>query len=260
MSEQLKIEKLLRDVGEVLLSYWPGGKKASKKLDISEKSDGSIVTKADEAANELLSSTLLSIYPDDLVVSEEEESSFGLLAESSKGRGVWIIDPLDGTSHFAHGLDDFSVLAARKLDGAIVSSYMYFPALELFLSAEGDIAATENASTIEVSDTELVRNGKLHVRNCDVSKQELCDREPYDSGYAFRLLCVGKLDGIIIRMSNHKLWDLAAPSLILKNAGGKMTTESGAEIPLGSVYPDYKYLVASNGACHEELLALVPKE
>jgi fructose-1,6-bisphosphatase/inositol monophosphatase family enzyme len=79
-----------------------------------------------------------------------------------------------------------------------------------------------------------------------------------DSGLALLKVANGELDGAIIRMTTHREWDLAAPMAVLREAGGRVSDQTGAEIPCGRGIVDFSYCIASNGLIHEELQAIIP--
>jgi fructose-1,6-bisphosphatase/inositol monophosphatase family enzyme len=81
-----------------------------------------------------------------------------------------------------------------------------------------------------------------------------------DSGLAFLTLCTGDFDGFILKIRTHREWDLAAPTLMVEESGGKVTDEHGAPIRFAENSMTYRYLVASNGVLHDELLALIPDQ
>jgi 3'-phosphoadenosine 5'-phosphosulfate (PAPS) 3'-phosphatase len=80
-----------------------------------------------------------------------------------------------------------------------------------------------------------------------------------DSGLAFLTLCTGDFDGFILHIKSHREWDLAAPALMVQEAGGRVTDEDGKEVIFGEGSISYKYLVASNTVLHEDLLRLIPR-
>ena len=254
--KEKKLKESIRSAGDALLRLWPGGKGDSvHELQVEKKSDGSIVTTADFQSNEILVSTIQLLFPDDVILSEELPID---TSASSPGR-CWIIDPLDGTHHFAEGRDDFSILVCLKEDTCLHRGYMFFPARDHFLIAARDQGVTLNGSPVTVSQFSQPRDGAIYVRNFSSSSGKGVYPHPMDSGMAFFSLCSGMLDGVMIRMTHHKIWDIAAPLVAVREAGGVVTDESGNEIVLADHEISFRYLVASNGACHEYLLALLKK-
>jgi fructose-1,6-bisphosphatase/inositol monophosphatase family enzyme len=78
-----------------------------------------------------------------------------------------------------------------------------------------------------------------------------------DSGLALALVASGELDGAIIRMLTHREWDIAAPMAVLREAGARVSDETGREVPLGVGGIGFSYLVVSNDLVHDQLLDVV---
>lgn len=242
-TEQLR--SLLRAAGECLLGFWPGGEGGSA-LRSEQKADGSLVSQADLAANALLTSELRRLFPDDGIHSEEAAYD----AAQWKASRVWIIDPLDGTDVFLRGRDEFSVLVALTVEGRPVLAFMYFPARKLLLEAEAGRGASINGKPLSVSAHAQPRRLGVYARNCTLGNRELLYPERLDSGLSFLMLVQGELDAVAFRLSKLKEWDLAAPSLIVEEAGGKVSDGEGKAVSFraGELPPSY---IASNSACHE---------
>lgn len=254
--EAKNLEALIRTVGDALIPYWPGDKTSAKgqSLVIYDKPDGTKVTEADHAANEILVAGLRELFPHDALVSEEGPKDEG---HQSMSR-VWIVDPLDGTHSFIAGKDDFSVLVGLAIDTKIVWGAMYFPIKKVYAQAAiGTGARLSQGVMGKVSDSQSIRERGIYYRYCELKGGELLYPEWMDSGMAFLALCRGEFDGIIMRMKSHQEWDLAAPAVLLAESGGVMTDENGSPIKFNQGKIGFKYLVASNGKVHRQLLELI---
>lgn len=254
--ESQSLEKLIREVGAILKEYWPGdpSSQKGKQLTIYDKSDGSKVTEADFAANEVLVAGLRKLFPKDAIVSEEGPKDDGHQTMSR----VWIVDPLDGTHSFIAGKDDFSVLVGLSVGTQIKWGGLYFPVKEVFAIASAGNGALLNGTTRgKVSDRTQIKEQGIYYRNCELNGGSLLYPNWMDSGMAFLALCRGEFDGVIIRMKTHQEWDLAAPAVMVTESGGIMTDERGDPIRFNQGKIDYKYLVASNGKVHRQLLELI---
>ena len=121
--ESQSLEKLIREVGALLKEYWPGDpySQKGKQLTIYDKPDGSKVTDADLAANEILVAGLRKLFPKDAVVSEEGPKDEGHQTMSR----VWIVDPVDGTKEFTLGIPEFVVSVALVREGRPVLGVLY---------------------------------------------------------------------------------------------------------------------------------------
>jgi myo-inositol-1(or 4)-monophosphatase len=238
--------------GELLLSKWPGNVEAA--LEIEKKKDGSFVTEADYASNELIVSTLRQLFPRDGIISEEIPRDPDVTGMEC----VWIIDPLDGTQSFIDGKDDFSILIARVENQRVTHSVMFFPAMQEMALAKVGAGAFINGERIFVSSSTQLRTSSVYIRNFAPSRTECVYPDHMDSGMAFLALARGVIDGVIMRMGRHQEWDLAAPSLLIAEAGGVVSTEHQDEVTYNHPSIPYKYFVASNQRTHAELARLIP--
>jgi myo-inositol-1(or 4)-monophosphatase len=243
----------VREAGALLLSMWPGRRGQTEVLSVSQKGDGSLVSAADMASNEALTQALRSLYPHDLIFSEEVASD---PATVSASRRTWIIDPLDGTSAFLEGRDDFSVLVGLSVDHVPNAGILFLPARNDLLRAQAGKGAFRNDLAIRVSDVTKPRDGHVYVRRLS-SKAPNLESPMMDSGLALAKVACGELDGAIIKMTTHREWDIAAPMAILQEAGAKVTDERGGDIPVGTGGISFSYFVASNGRIHQALLDIL---
>lgn len=250
----LQLTSSVREAGALLLSMWPGQQGQGVHLSVSQKGDGSLVSAADMASNDLLTKAIRSLYPSDYIFSEEIASDPAIVAAAKR---VWIIDPLDGTSAFLEGRDDFSVLVGLSVDHRAAAGLLFLPARNQMLSAEMDKGAFLNGAPIRVSDATEPRPGHVYVRRFSSKAPEL-EAPMMDSGLALSKVACGELDGAVIKMTTHREWDIAAPMAILREAGATVTDERGLEIPLGMGGIHFQYFVASNGRVHQSLLTIIP--
>ncbi|HPJ96194.1 MAG TPA: inositol monophosphatase family protein [Syntrophales bacterium] len=226
---------------------------------IEYKGEINIVTEADHASEALIIRHIREMYPDHDILTEE-----------SKGRATgadfrWIIDPLDGTTNYAHGYPVFCVSIALEKRGEICCGAVYNPMLdEMFFASKGG-GAFLNDKTIHVSGTK------------DLSKSLLATGFPYDvrdslennmnyfnhmavnvqairrAGAAALDMCyvaAGRFDGFW----ELKLmpWDTAAAWLVVREAGGWVTDLFG-----GLFFLEAPHALASNGIIHEGLIAIL---
>jgi myo-inositol-1(or 4)-monophosphatase len=237
--------------GAVLQSYW-GNLEA-----IEEKGrPGDLVTAADKAAEDTLLKVLHRHVPEHGILAEE---SGALGDKSSKYR--WAIDPLDGTTNFAHQYPMFAVSVGLLIDGVPQVGVVFDPFhQELFRAASG-LGATRNRRAIAVSDTAKLANSLL-VTGFAYDRRETADNNYAEfchlthltqgvrrSGSASIDLCYvacGRLDGYWERGLSP--WDMAAGAVILREAGGNVTAYDGTpwRIETGRI-------LATNGKLHGEL-------
>lgn len=235
------------------MALWPGGAGAGGALNVQSKADGSLVSQADFASNEILLSAITRLFPHDAILSEESPIDAVALANAAR---TWIVDPLDGTSSFVHGRDDFSILVALAENREPTFGIMNFPARGNLVVAERGKGALRNGEPLRVSDEGELKPERIYIRNFECSRPELaCPMR--DSGLALYQVASGELDGAVIRMKTHQEWDLAAPMAVLLEAGGVVSSETGASIPCGVGAIHFQYFIASNGKIHKQLQSLI---
>lgn len=241
---------LIRDFGEV------------ENLQVSVKGPGDFVSAADRRAEQIIHDELKKARP-----------SFGFLMEESgvvtgeDGENTWIIDPLDGTSNFLHGLPHWCISIALESKGEIVAGLIHDPVKDETFRAEKGGGAFMRNRRLRVSGrrdlmASMVATG--HPRR-DIKSQNQFIHE-YESVLAevpgmrrfgaaaldMAYVAAGRFDGFWERGLNP--WDMAAGHLLIKEAGGISTDISGKESPVhaGNV-------LATNSNLHESLRKLLAK-
>ena len=194
-------KSIIRDFGEV------------EKLQVSKKGPNDFVTKTDKHVEKILIEEL-----------SKSKKNFSFLAEESGSiknkdkENIWIIDPIDGTTNFLHGIPHFAICIAHQSKGEILSGLIFDPIKDEMFFAEKDKGAFLNNQRLRVSKKNLLDNclfGSNHegVKYCNLNMR-------YSGCAALDLAYVaaGRLDGFF---QNHiNLWDVAAGSLMVKEAGG----------------------------------------
>lgn len=232
----------------------------NKEFQVSNKEGvNNLVTEADHASEKAILSVINNAFPDHQVLAEET----GEIIQDSEYK--WIIDPIDGTVNFAHGIPLNCVSIAIEKNKEIIFGAVYNPHLHEFFLAEKGAGATLNNKPIRVSEqTETKKaclvtgfpytyinmpNGPLEIFERFIRKGVPVRR----LGSAAIDLCwvaCGRFDGFY----EHKLepWDSAAGYLIVEEAGGKVTDFNGDKF---SVYQHR--VLATNGKIHEEMLEVI---
>jgi myo-inositol-1(or 4)-monophosphatase len=237
--------------GEVLHSSF------GRQQQIRYKGEVDLVTEVDERAEQTIREILLAAYPDYGVLAEEGGRLQG------EGDARWIVDPLDGTTNYTHGLPIFSVSIALESAGRTVLGVVYDPLREETYVAEHSRGATLNGEPIKVSSVQELRRALLvtgfpYDRDEMPAALELFGRFAMLTQGMRRLgsaaldLCyvaAGRLDGYYER--GIHAWDVAAGALILEEAGGKVTDYRGSEL-----YLEGREIVASNGRLHPAITQL----
>jgi myo-inositol-1(or 4)-monophosphatase len=225
---------------------------------ITYKGEVDLVTEIDEEAEQVIRKELLGTFPSYGMLAEEG----GELAGEVDAR--WIVDPLDGTINYAHGLPIFCVSVALERAGEMVLGVVHDPIREETFVAERGRGATLNGEPINVSNTDeliraLIATGFPYDRAEMPEALELFGRFAATTQGMRRLgsaaldLCYvasGRIDGYYER--GIWTWDLAAGSVILEEAGGKLTDYRGGVLDL-----EGREIVASNGRLHRSIVRLM---
>ena len=248
------ISAIAREAGALLMKYFHQG------LKIEYKGDADLVTAADRASEALIRERISQQFPSHDVLGEEQ----GLNDQGSDYR--WYVDPLDGTTNFAHGYPVFCVSMAVEhrapgTEGARIAGVVYDPTRDELFSAEKGKGAHLNGSTIHVSKATqlkecLVATGfpshKRH-KNPNIFFYHQITLQTHGvrrAGSAALDLCnvaSGRFDGFW--EFNLNPWDTAAGVLIVEEAGGKATRFDGSPFRI-----DSRETLASNGLVHDALI------
>ena len=227
--------------------------------DVEFKGAVDMVTEADRAAEALIARMIRGRYPDHDLLGEEGARGVGA---SSPFR--WVVDPLDGTTNFAHNLPHFAVSIGLELRGEPVVGAVYDPLRdELFLGIDGH-GATLNGAPLRVSATDdLLRSLLVTGFSYDLARRarqaELWRLFIFrvqairQTGSAALNLCyvaAGRLDGYWER--GIAPWDVSAGAVILREAGGAVTDFAG-----GPFRSDDRVVLASNGPLHDAMMELI---
>lgn len=219
-----------------------------------------IVTEVDRQSEEFLTQQILSRFPGDSIQGEE-----GGLTKGNNGR-VWHIDPVDGTTNYAHGVPIFSVSLACVWDGAAQLGVVYDPMRDEMFSAKRGEGAWLNNTRIQVSETaELVKALLVTGFPYSIREQEATNLDHF-ANFCMRAQSVRRLGSAALdlcyvaaaRLDAYweigiNSWDVAAGGLIVEEAGGRITTLRG---DANYFKPPYD-LVCSNPRLHPQLLEVL---
>ena len=192
---------LIRDFGEV------------EKLQISVKGPSDFVSNADTKAEKIIINELMKAKKNYSILSEECGSII-----NSDSENVWIIDPIDGTTNFLHGVPHFAISIALKSNNEIVSGLIYDPIKDEMFYAEKNNGAFFNNQRIKVSkkkDLEACLFGTGGKKKIEV---DLITRKSGSAALDMAYVAAGRYDGYF--QNNLNLWDIAAGIIIVKEAGG----------------------------------------
>jgi myo-inositol-1(or 4)-monophosphatase len=249
--------ELARAAGDVLKHYM------DREKQVELKGQANLVTVADTEAEALIIRRIRERYPTHAILAEESGAS-GLFGAAE---GKWIIDPLDGTTNFAHQYPFFCVSIGFEQAGKILCGAVYDPWRDEMFSGARGAGSFVNDSRLRVSEVEKLRSAlvmtgfpygfrekiKLVMGQFEALMME--SQAVRRGGSAALDLCytaLGRVDAFW-EMDLHP-WDTAAGMVILEEAGGRVTGFSGEPF---SVYG--KQILASNGKIHEEMMGVLEK-
>ena len=245
-----------RDAGRVL------AEKFGRAIQISNKGDIDLVTEADLASERLIVERVRSYHPRHAVLTEESGDVVALGGARSDYK--WIVDPLDGTTNYAHGYPVFCVSIALEHEGRVVVGVVYDPVRDELFAAERGEGATLNGRRVRVSDTDDLNRALLctgfpydvrergdfarHFRNFIMSAQSV--RRDGAAALDLAYVAAGRFDGFY--EEGLRPWDVAAGVLLVEEAGGRVTHYDGR--PFDHYRPP---IAASNGLVHDAMLRVL---
>lgn len=262
MTRELFILKVLREAGAVCMKGFGHVKTIQEKQDQSD-----IVTEVDLASERKIVSHIKTRFPNDTIVAEETGYHGGT------GTGTWVIDPIDGTSNFAAGVPWFGIMVAYMEKGIVTASGIYLPALDELYYAERGRGSYCNGKRIRVSSRRSLRESliaygieydadpnkvtneaRLMERLVSACRNVRATNSAVDDCYVAR----GIFGGSVFQY--NMVWDVAAPSLIVEEAGGMYTDTHGRGLDFRITETSYLQTftsVAAPPAIHKELITLI---
>jgi len=243
--------EIAREAGQIL------GQHYERNVPVEYKGDFDLVTAADRASEKLVVERLRSRFPSHSIVAEEG----GGIEQNSAY--VWHVDPLDGTTNFAHGFPAFAVSLGLVRDGDPIAGVVYDPLRDELFSAEKGAGAYLNHRRIRVSETNKLGEGLFATGFASPRRHRAVNVHFFHqvsmlthgirrAGSAALDLCSvasGRLEGFW--EFGLKTWDVAAGLLLVTEAGGRFGDMRGGPYALGG-----EHLAATNGVVHAELLEL----
>ena len=251
MSQYLPdLEPIAREAGALLMTYF------DRHIKIEYKGDVDLVTAADRASEKLIVERLQTRWPEHGIVGEEGTRS------DTGAAHRWFVDPLDGTTNFAHGYPVFCVsIALARQDDQLEAGVLYDPTRDEMFAAERGQGATLNGKAIQVSKTTRLaesilgtgfpshkrhKNPNIHFYQ-QITLRSHGVRRAGSAALDLANVASGRYDGFW--EFNLNPWDTAAGVLIVQEAAGKVTRFDGTPFRL-----DSREVLATNSVIHDEVI------
>ena len=258
-----KVVQIAKEAGGIIRDGFGKNFSVEYKTNLSN-----LVTEIDKKSEKAIINFIRKEFPTHAVLAEESSEHKPSLASPQKGNGseyLWVIDPLDGTSNFAHGLPIFAVSIGVQKNGETICGVVYDVMRDELYSSEKGSGSFRNGQKLQVS------------ANDDLRKSILVTGFPYDiqdnPDFAIeRFAAFLKTSRAVRRLGSAAIdmcyvaagvfdgfwevylhpWDICAGKLIIEEAGGVVTNFSGEKIDIYS-----KQILASNGKVHSEMLRVL---
>ena len=247
-----------REAGAILTD------RLGRALQISNKGDIDLVTEADLASEKLIIERIKSHYPRHAILAEESGASDGADLVPGKSDWKWIIDPLDGTTNYAHGYPCFCVSIALERAGEIEIGVIYDPTRDEMFAAERGQGATLNGRRIRVSTIEDLNSAMLctgfpyNVRErpnfardfANFTMEAQAVRRDGSAAIDLAYIACGRFDGFW--EDGLRAWDVAAGLLLIEEAGGRVSNFNGGALDIYT-----PKVLASNALVHDAMMRVL---
>lgn len=246
-----------RDAGRLLAERF------GRSLRVSNKSELDLVTESDLASERLIIDRIKTYYPRHAILAEESGMN-PLASDGEQGDWRWIIDPLDGTTNYAHGYPCFCVSIGLEHKGRIEVGVVYDPMRDECFAAERGEGAALNGKRIRVSPTPNLASALLctgfpydvrergefarHFANFIMNAQGV--RRDGAAALDLAYIAAGRFDGFW--EEGLKPWDVAAGVLLIEEAGGKVSDYHGEAFDIFT-----PPILVSNGLIHEQMMRVL---
>jgi myo-inositol-1(or 4)-monophosphatase len=237
----------VKRAGEIILSYY------HSSYEVEHKDEDNPVTSADLAADSFLRERFAERFPSDGWLSEESIQK----PEQLQGPRIWVVDPLDGTKEFVKGLPEFAISVALLIESRPALAVVYNPPQnELFVAERGG-GAYFNGERVRVSTLENFGNAEILASRSELADQVFKLPDEYGSvkktgSIAYKLALIASSRGdITISFRPKNVWDVCGGTLLVEEAGGKITNFHGEPLDFRPPYRLLQGVIAANPAFHE---------
>lgn len=241
-----------RGAGDIALGYSGPNTKSWDKDD-----NAGPVTEADLAVDAYLRETLLAARPEYGWLSEETEDDVARLEREC----VFIVDPIDGTRSFMAGERTWAHSIAIAQNGQVVAGVVFLPMLDRLYAAAKDEGATVNDDPIACSERAELFDARILTTKASLAPHHWNGRAPevqfrFRPSLAYRMALVaeGRYDGMLTFRDTWE-WDIAAGTLIAKEAGAIATDQDGGILRYNQRHPQFNGIVCAGASIHQQIIA-----
>ncbi len=252
MSDYLRVCEEAVRIGGRVVQDWVG------RAEVWKKGSADLVTQADLASQEAVRRTVLGAFPEHCLLGEEKGAGE---TPADRAEYRWIVDPLDGTTNFVHGVPHYSVSLALERNGDLLVGAVYDPVLDECFTAAASQGAHLNGRPIHASSVATLSEALAVVGLPPNVRRDSPDlllflemvgrcqaiRRTGSSALNLCYLAAGRFD--VYWSFSTNIWDVAAGVLILREAGGLITSPTGGDFCL----EDARFLAGANQELHGQL-------
>lgn len=256
LAEYSKVcEKAVRAAGAIIQD-WIG------RINVRHKGPADLVTEADFAAQEEIRAIVLGAFPDHSLLGEE-----GLPPQAERTEYRWLADPLDGTTNYVHGVPHYCVSLALEHKGTAIVGAVFDPSLDECFTAIAGRGALLNGQPIRTSDVSEMSQA-LAASGFPAKVESGCPEILAFNEAVFRCQGVRRTGSAALNLCyvaagrfdvnwgfSTKIWDIAAGTLLVQEAGGVVTAPDGGRL----VLDDPKFMAAANPSLYPQLRSLLEK-
>lgn len=238
--------KLAEDSGELIRQHWQ-----RSDIAVSTKADKTVVTETDQAVERMMREQIKAAFPEHGIIGEEYGN------ENENAEYVWVLDPIDGTISYVHGVPLFGSLFGLLHNGQPIIGCIHQPILRQLMIGDGDVT-TLNGKPVNVSDVDEIADAELlttdprrpHQHFDGAKFDSLCDEakllRSWGDCYGYLMVACGRADAMLDPILN--LWDLLPLIPVIRGAGGIITDWEGNDPVNGSS------AIVANPILHAQLL------